>query len=128
MILALTSISSWYGSYSALGFPVMQYLEPLLTHRAGNCLSNSCSALLTPRVVEIVVMMLRIGLIPLIKPLLPRTTWSFQERTMGVLSRTAPPGTHDSTRGAPSMGIGSQVMPQETVRSHLMDCRLLGGR
>ena len=124
MILALTSISSWYGSYSALGFPVTQYLELLLTHRAVNRLSNGYSAMLTPRLVVVVVLMT--GRWALIKPLLPRTTWSFQERTMGVLSRTAPPGTHDSTRGVPSMGIGSQVMPQETVRSHPMDCCLLG--
>ena len=96
MILALTSISSWYGSYSALGFPVMQYLEPLLTHRDVNFLSTSLDiALLIGKYRS-----LRVRRPTLVKPSLSRrksgTTWQVQERTMGVLSRTAPPGTHDS--------------------------------
>ena len=55
MILALTSISSWYGSYNVLGFAHMQYLEPLPTHRDVNFLSTSLDiALLTPQQVVVV--------------------------------------------------------------------------
>ena len=96
MILALTSISSWYGSYNVLGFAHMQYLEPLPTHRDVNFLSPSLDIALLLRKYRL----LMVSGPTLVKPPLSRrksgTTWQVQERTMGVLSRTAPPGTHDS--------------------------------
>ena len=45
---ATTSTSSWYGSYSALGFPVLQHLEPVLNYRDVNFLSISLDIALSP--------------------------------------------------------------------------------
>ena len=94
-----------------LELSVPQYLELMLNNRDVNFLSISLDIALSPphQVVVVACGLTLLHATPLgyvmtchgsswhsDQALLPSLTWQSQVRTMGVLSRMAPPGTHDS--------------------------------